>query len=288
MKKKIFRWVVNFLYYLPKEMAHKILYKMCLKQKLNLKKPKNFNEKIQWLIVNRYNKNYGDLADKYKVRDYIIKKGYEELLPKLYGVYNSFEEIDFSKLPEEYVLKTNNGCGSVYINTKEEKINFKEAKKNLNKVLKQNFAKKNLEYQYSYIQPKIICEEYLKDDKNKLPYDYKFFCFNGRVECVEFCSERNKKLRLDYYDKNWRYLDYSKEELRSGKIEEKPKNYEKMIEIASKLSLGFEFVRVDLYNINGKIYFGELTFSPACGMLKSAKDEVLEYLGTLINIEELK
>ena len=121
-----------------------------------------------------------------------------------------------------------------------------------------------------------------------MPYDYKFFCFNGRVECVEFCSERNKKLRLDYYDKNWRYLDYSKEELRSGKIEEKPKNYEKMIEIASKLSLGFAFVRVDLYNINGKIYFGELTFSPACGMLKSAKDEVLEYLGTLINIEELK
>ena len=288
MKKKIFRWFVNILYYLPRGVAHKILYRICLKKKLNLKKPKDFNEKIQWLIVNKYNERYGDLVDKYKVREHIKQKGYEELLPKLYGVYNSFEEIDFSKLPEEYVLKPNNGCGNIYINTKKERINIKEAETNLNRSLKQNFAKRDLEYQYSYIKPKLICEEYLNDNQNKLPPDYKFYCFNGNVKCVLVCSEREKKLKIDYYDKDWNYLDYAKEEYKSKKIHKRPKNFEKMIEIAAKLSVGFEFVRVDLYNINGKIYFGELTFSPACGLLSNIKDEALNYLGSLIEIEELK
>lgn len=288
MKNKIFRIIISCLYYLPKGIAHKILYRICMKKKLILKKPKDFNEKIQWLMVNKYDKHYGDLVDKYKVRDYICQKGYENLLPELYGAYDSFKEIDFSKLPEEYVLKPNNGCGNIYINTKKEKIDLKEAEKSLTKAMKQNFAKKDLEYQYSYIEPKLICEEYLNDSKNKLPSDYKFYCFNGKVECVLVCSEREKELRLDYYDKNWNYLDYAKEEYKSKKIQEKPQNYEKMIEIAANLSVGFEFVRVDLYNINGKIYFGELTFSPACGLMNYTKENALNYLGSLIDIEELR
>lgn len=285
MKGKIRRAIVRFLYYLPKKIAHKILYYMVFREKLNIKDPQNFNEKIQWLILHEYNEKFADLADKYKVRNYITKRNYENLLPKLYGVYESAYDIDIDKLPNKFVLKPNNGCGHVFVCTNKSEFNFNECFTSLNKALKENFAKSNLEYHYKFIEPKIICEEYLEDKNNILPQDYKFYCYNGHVECILVCSNREKELKLDYYDKKWNYLNYSKTEYRSNKKISKPKNLNEMIKIASDLSQGFKFVRVDLYNINGKIYFGELTFTPASGLVKYNTDEALQHLGKLIELK---
>ncbi len=283
--KKIYH---KILLYLPKSIAHKIFYYSQTKKHLNLKNPKDFNEKIQYLMVYKYRKKYGMLADKYLVRDYVKTKGYESLLPKLYGIFNNAEEIDVDNLPNEFVLKTNHGSGGVFICTDKNNFDIDNAKEILNKMLKKSFASECLEYHYNYIQPKIICEEYLKEKNHQNPTDYKFYCYDGHVECMLLCTERETGLKLDYYDLNWNYLEYAKKEFRSNKKHKKPKNYQKMIEIASDLSKGFAFVRVDFYEINGQIYFGELTFTPYAGVVNYNSQEALDYLGSLINIEHVE
>lgn len=285
MLKKIYH---TFLSYLPKPLAHKIFYYANTNKLLNLKNPKDFNEKIQYLMVYKYRKKYGDLADKYLVRDFIKAKGYEKLLPKLYGVYDDAEKIDIEKLPSQFVLKTNHGSGGIFICKDKNTFDIDNTKKELNKLLKESFSKKCLEYHYDYIKPKIICEEYLKDKQKTNPDDYKFYCYDGHVECMLLCTERETGLKLDYYDLNWNYLNYAKEEFRSHKKHKKPKNFKQMIDIAKDLSKGFAFVRVDLYEINGQIYFGELTFTPYAGVVNYNDQATLDYLGSLIKLDNVK
>ena len=285
IKEKIYNEV---LWLMPKSLAHKILYYKMSGKKLNLKNPKTIDDKLHYLMVYKYREKYGKLADKYEVRKFIKERNYEELLPKLYGVYNNANEIDFNKLPNKFVLKTNHGCGNVFICTDKEKFNFEEAKDVLNKALKKNFARKTLEYHYSYIEPKIICEEYLDDKEHKLPLDYKFYCFDGHVECLLLCSDRENGTKLDYYDLNWNKLPYSIDKYTSHKEINKPKTLDEMIKVASDLSKGFEFVRVDLYDINGKVYFGEMTFTPVAGYIYENTQESLEYLGSLINEKNVR
>lgn len=277
----------EILWHMPKKMAHQLCYERDMKKKLNLAPPKDFNEKIQWLMLNEYDERYGKLADKYLVRNYVGKIR-PDILTKLYGVYDNALDIDFDKLPQKFVLKTNHGSGKVYICTDKKIFNVQTCVNDLNKQLKENFAKVSLEYHYKYIKPKIICEEYLDDGKNLNPIDYKFYCFNGNAECVLVCSNRDKKLKLDYYDLDWNYLNYSKDEYKSGVKFEKPKKLKEMIKIAEQLSKEFVFVRVDLYEINGKIYFGELTFTPAAGRIYYNTQSSLNYLGGLIDLSKIK
>ena len=286
MKKVIWGILMNILYLFPREIAHKILYRIVMKKKLNLDNPYDLNEKIQWLLLNRYGENEAFLADKYLVKKFLTEKGYGKYIPKLYAVYDNVYDINLDTLPEKFVLKTNNGCGNVFVCKDKNSFNLNKAKKVLNTALKKNFAKVNLEYHYSLIKPKILCEEFLDDGTEKLPTDYKFYCFNGKVECVLVCTDRideNNKT-IAYYDRNWKRLAFESEEYVSSKNIEKPENFEEMLSLASNLSVGHNFVRVDLYNLNGKIYFGELTFTPACGMIYSLKQESLDYLGSYINI----
>lgn len=279
--KKIFK---KLMLIMPKGLAHKILYRKVMHKKLNLKNPKDLNEKIHWLMVNEYDEKYGELADKYKVRDYISKKGFENILPKLYGVYNNSNEIDFEKFPDKFVIKPNNGCGNIFICLDKKNFDFETCKLKLNSAVKKSFSSALLEYHYKYIEPKIICEEYLDDGNGKNPNDYKFFCFNGKVECCLVCSDRSNGNYRDYFDKEWNYLDYTVKERHNPKCIKKPSNYEEMIKIAEELSKEFKFVRVDLYSIKGKTYFSELTFSPAAGMNKNLKQDALDYLGSLIKL----
>lgn len=275
----------KILWLLPKEKATKIRYRIATHQKLNMKDPEDFNQKILYLLVNRYGKLETKCADKYQMRNYVKQKGLEKYLPILYHIYKDVNEIDFKELPDEYVLKPNNGCGGIYIHQKGKDINEKEVLKKLNKALHTNYAKDTLEYQYNKIPPLIICEQYLKEGDLKNPIDYKFYCFKGKVDCVLVCSEREKKLKRNYYDTNWNKLEYMKNEEDESSVKfQKPSNFKEMLSIASKLSEDFPFVRVDLYNINGKIYIGELTFTPAGGIMKSISQEALNHLGSLIEI----
>ncbi len=233
-------------------------------KKPNLKNPKTFNEKTTKLkLTYKDNMLVSQCADKYGVREYIKSKGLENILNELYLVCDTPEEIDFSKLPDKFALKCTHGCGYNIICDDKNKLNIEKAKKKLKKWLKEKCGLASTELQYLNIKPRIICEKYLCTEKGKLPLDYKIYCFKGKPECILVCSEREKKLKLSYYDLNWKRLEYETECWSAQKDIDKPKNLEKMLDYASKLSEDFEFVRVDFYNDEGKIIFGELTFTPA-------------------------
>ncbi len=269
---------------LSPELAHKIFYFINSQKDLNLDNPQNFNEKIHYLMLYVHGNREAKLADKYLVREYLKKHNLENIAPKLYGVYNSPDEIDFSKLPNRFVLKCNHGCGDIEFCENKTEFNIQAAKKHLAKALADDFSTHNLEPHYHHIDHKIICEEFLPVKKGKLPLDYKFYCFNGKAKFLLVCSERETNLRLDYFDLNWNYLPYAKPEFRSNKSIPKPKNLSKMVQIAEKLSKDFPYVRIDLYNINGKIYFSEMTFTPAAGKTDYNTEEALNYIGSLIKL----
>ncbi len=287
-KKMVMSVVTNILWLLPnRALAHKIFYFLRTRKKLNLDDPKTLNEKIQYLIANVHEQREADLADKYKVRDYIKKLGYDDLLPKLYATYSSVDEIDISKLPDTFVLKANNTSGYVFVCTDKKKFDLEFVKKQLDIAMHQNFGKKSLEYHYSLIRPLIVCEEYI-GEIDDLPIDYKFYCFDGKVDSVLLNTNRTKELKFDFYDLNFKYLNYIYDNFKNGHKAKKPKNFDKMVKIASDLSKGFPFVRVDLYNCNGKIYFGEMTFTPHSGVIDYITEEGQRYYGSLVDLSEVK
>ena len=250
----------------------KILYRRRLKERINLKNPKKFNEKIQWLKLNVYPKNeiYARCADKYLVREYIKECGCEEILNKLYGVYDSTKQIEWNKLPNQFVLKWNFGCGLNIICSDKTKLDEKDVKQKLKRWKHSKFYLKTSEMHYSKIKRKIVCEEYLSNDNGTGLDDYKIYCFNGRADSIMVCVGRSEgKPKFYYFDREWNWLkDYSYDGINSkSEINiEKPKCFDDMIKYAEILSKPFPFVRVDLYVANNKVYFGELTFTPAAGL----------------------
>ena len=267
-------------------LSSRILFVMRTHKWPNLKNPKSFNEKTTWLKLNNYNKSdlVSKCADKYAVREYVESKGCGEFLNELYGVYDDFDEIDFSKLPEEYALKCTHGCAYNIIVDKNNPLNVDEARKKIRAWQKEKYGYATTELHYLNIQPRIIAEKYLCDKNGKMPLDYKFYCMDGKAKCVLVCSERDEDLRLSYYDLDWKRLPYEKKSWSSKKNIEKPKNLRKMIRYAEKLSRGFPFVRVDLYNDNGKIIFGELTFTPACSCAPYYSEEGGKELGKMLEL----
>ncbi len=278
------KMIKTILYYFPRKIVTKIRYRISTGKKLDLNNPKDFNEKIMYLMLAEFSEKETECADKYLVRKYVKSKGLENNLTKLYKKYNKASEIDFKELPNKCVLKPNNGCGSVYIIDKKNMDSNQEKSiiKNLDKSLSKNYAKETLEYQYSKIKPCIICEEYLEEEKKIMPTDYKIFCFNGKAKFLLVCGDRDTKVKKVYYDLNWEKMNCTKK-AQDGEFN-KPKNFNEMIKIAEKLSEDFKFVRVDLYNIDGKIYFGELTFTPRGGINNTIKQEFLDEWGNMIKI----
>ena len=274
--------IKKILYYFPRKLMTKIRFFYVAKKRLDLKNPKDFNEKIIYLMLNEFGKKETECADKFLVRKYVEKKGLKENLVKLYAKFDSVDEINFEKLPKEYVLKTNHGCGCTIIKREDENIDINRVRYELKKSLKRNYAKENFEYHYEKIKPCIICEEYLKDGNKTSPIDYKFFCFNGRAKFILVCGNRFENVQKVYYDLNWKKEGYTKIE-QSGDFD-KPQNFEEMIKISERLAEDFKFVRVDLYNIKGRIYFGELTFTPRGGINNTIKENYLEEWGKLINL----
>lgn len=250
-----------------------IVYRLRVGQKLNLDQPKLFNEKLQWLKLYDRKKIYIDLVDKVEVRNIIEKLIGPEYLIPIYGVYNSYEEINFDDLPNQFVLKASHTSGDVFVCKDKSKINFSKLEKILNKWLKRNYYWEHREWPYKNVKPKIICEKYLKQDKNMSSslIDYKFYCFNGNPKYCQVIRNRNTFETMDFYDMEWnkteftRVRSYDNSLLHSNKTLPKPEKFEKMIEIAKKLSNGLSFIRVDLYYIDNRIYFGELTFYPVAG-----------------------
>ncbi len=250
----------NALRILPDKVYLKLMYRIKMHRKLDLKNPLTYNQKLQWLKLNDRNPKYTDLVDKYKVRDYIKKSIGSEYLIPLIGVYDSSDEIDFDKLPNQFVIKCNHDSASVIICKDKKSFNIEEAKKTIDNAMKHNYYYIGREWVYKNVKPKIIIEKYMVDESGVELKDYKFFCFNGEPKLLFVAKDRPHATKFNYYDMSLNKLDIKQYYPNfDGKLE-KPKNYDKMIEIAKKISKDFLHVRVDLYNIDGKIYFGELTF----------------------------
>lgn len=273
----------------PRKLAdHLYRDTMGKKEGVNWEHPVDLNEKINWLKFNTDTTKWSELADKYAVRKYIEEKGFGQYLVPLLGVWNDANQIDFSKLPESFVLKTNNGAGTVMIVDDKTKIIELEVRKQLNKWLKKQFGLKQAEPHYLRIRPLIIAEDVLRE-KNPISsslIDYKIWCFDGKAFGTWACYNRHRFVAdTEWHDLEWNYrpewsvfTDHYKDG--HGRVP-KPKNYESMISFAEELSKGFPQVRVDLYNINGQIYFGELTFTSAGGHNNFYSDEVLYEMGKL-------
>lgn len=258
---------------------------------LDLDHPKTYNEKIQWMKLFDSTPLKTKLADKYLVRKWVEEKiGGEYLIPLL-GVYDRFEDIDFSALPDRFVVKANHGCGYNYIVKDKRKVDFDDMRKKVNGWLHENYGDKlGTELHYRNIEPKIVIEQYLENEQSHGDlYDYKFWCFNGRVEYVLFLSERNTDgLKMAFYDREWRKQPFAYSYPIDNKVNEKPDNLEQMITLAEKLSAGFMHVRVDFYRLDsGKVYFGEMTFTSASGGGKWNTPGINERLGKLITLPEL-
>ena len=223
------------------------------------------------------------LADKYRVREYIEKAGYGNLLTPLIGVYENANEIDFERLPDRYAIKMNYGAGMNIICTNQATIAKEEIKERLNSWLNNPQKYSLSERHYNLIERKILIEEFIDDGNGGFPADYKFMCMNGYVACVLVCVGRESG--HPYYapfDLNWNYLHhYDKRKHTAIKAIEKPKNLDQMVEIAQKLSTGLPFVRVDLYSSGTKIWFGEMTLTPSGCILHGWTRKAIDELGAL-------
>lgn len=258
---------------LPDDLYLKIVYRLRVHKKLHLDNPTTFTEKIQRMKLEDHNPLYPVIADKYAVRKFVADRIGEEYLIPLYGVYSSENEIPFEKLPNEYVLKATHDSGGMVVVPDKNQVDIKKVKKKLRKCLKRNFYWKGREWCYKDIKPGIICEELLRDPVKKDLYDYKIYCFHGKPKMVLIASERGTKTKYDFFDTEFHPLDLRLSGPNSDTPKEKPKNYEKMLELAEKLSDGFQQVRVDFYNIEGRIYFGEMTLYDSSGLDPFDPDE---------------
>lgn len=228
----------------------------------DLDNPVTFSEKLLWSMLNHRDNLFVKCADKYEVREYVKNKIGEKYLINILGLFSDVNEIDFDKLPLSFVLKATHSSGWIIIIKDKKNTNKNAIRRTLKYWLKTNYYDFNREWTYNYMKKQIICEEFIGNEEGKSPLDYKFFCFNGEPKLIQLDIDRFSNHKRNVYDIQWNQIknveiaheqDYSKEY-------EKPKNLEEMLNVASKLSEGFKHVRIDLYNLEGKIYFGEMTF----------------------------
>lgn len=268
----------------------KLKYKNVFGKKLDLENPKTFNEKLQWLKLYNRKPEYTIMVDKYKVRDYIAQMLGEKYLISLLGVWDDPEDIDFDALPNQFVLKCNHNSGLGMCLCKDKsKLDITKVKEKLRKGLKQDYYLIGREWPYKDVPRKIIAEKYMEDASGDLK-DYKFYCFDGVMKFVMINSDRNsdKPTRADYFDRDFNWMDFTWGYSHAEIHPQKPEQFEKMVAIAEKLAKGLPHVRVDLYDCNGKIYFGELTFFDGSGFDKIEPSEWDYKLGQMITLPTME
>lgn len=264
------------LSFLPDAQMLKLQYKIKLGRSLNLGNPVRFSEKLQWYKINYRNPIMHQCVDKYKVREYVKAKGLERILVPLYAHYDSIEQVEWDKLPDQFVVKTQNGGGglNVVVCPDKSKLNIPEINQKLQcKKKKSNYGGR--EWAYYGSEPGIVVEELLvnREKPEAGVNDYKIFCYVGKPEFIIVDVDRYIGHKRNFYDMEWNNLHVTSDCPASDREIEKPENLEEMLQVASKLSEDFPYVRVDLYSVDGKVYFGELTFYPWSGYVQFSPDE---------------
>ena len=257
---------------------------------MDWKHPKDINEKINWMKVNYDTSVWTRLADKYLVREYVKERVGEDILPKLSGVWKKAEDIDFDKLPSKFVLKTNHACGTILPVLDKSKINVEEVRNTLNEWLKIRHGYKTIQPHYLKIRPLIIAEEYLENDAefSSSLVDYKVFCFSGTPFCIVVFTDRTKgnQVNCSYYDTEWNPLPDAmpKEKRQEQRTIPYPKELPVLLSCAQKLAKGHPQVRVDLYIVKGKVYFGEMTFTSRAGYMDNLSRDFCLKMGQLVKL----
>ena len=241
------------------------------KRFINFKAPKTFSEKIQWLKVYDRKPLYTKIADKYAVRDYVRELFGEEYLIPVYGVYNSFSEIDVDKLPDRFVIKCTHDSGSVVVCRDKQNFDIERARQKIEAGMKRNAYDYAREWQYKNIPPRIIVEKYLEEDNGETIRDYKFFCFNGEPQfhSVSQGLEDHSTARVSFYDFEGKKMPFWRSDYTPFEVDHLPRHRDEMIVLARKAAQAVEspFIRVDFYEIGGKIYFSEFTLHPCSGVI---------------------
>lgn len=266
-------------------------YKALMKRKLNLDPPTTYNEKLQWLKLYDHNPLYTKLVDKYEVKAYVANMvGSSYVIPTL-GIYNSFDEIDFRKLPNQFVIKCTHDSGGLCICKDKNSFDYHSARSKITKSLKTNYYWIGREWPYKDVVPRVIVEEYKEDYSTGELRDYKFFCFNGEVKALFVATDRQKAgtdVKFDYFDEEYNHLAFKQGHENASKLPDKPTHFNEMKEVARKLSEGFPHVRIDLYEANGNVYFGEMTFSHFSGAVPFNPEEYDKIFGDWINLGMVK
>lgn len=263
------------------------MYRSFTDKKLNLKNPVGFNEKLQWLKLYDRKPIYTEMVDKYAAKQFVADRIGEEYIIKTLGVWDKFEDIEFEALPDSFVLKCTHDSAGLVICTDKSKFDYEAAKNKLNSCLKRNFYYSGREWQYKNVVPRIIAEEYMEDSNLGELRDYKFFTFGAEPKIVHIVSNRNNSEEPtygDFYDMEYKHLDLTMGHDNAPYPIEKPENFEKMKELARVLSAGTRHLRVDFYEVNKKLYFGELTFYQDSGVADIVPGEWDAILGSWIKL----
>ena len=288
MIKKI---LFSFSKLIPDKLYLKLKYRSKTGKKLDFKNPKTYNEKLQWLKLYDRKDIYTTMVDKCEAKKYVADIiGNEYIIPTI-GVYDKFEDIDFKELPKQFVIKCTHDSGGLVICKNKDQLDIDEAREKITDCLKKNYYWRGREWPYKNVRPRILVEKYMEDKSSKTMRDYKFFCFDGKPEIMYLSEglENHKTARMSFYDMNMHLVDCRRSDYRPLEyIPERPNNFEKMKEFSAILSEDIPHLRVDWYEINGKLYFGELTFTTCSGIIPFADENWDRRLGDFIKLKEIK
>lgn len=282
--RKLWRIFILSINKLSPVFATKILHYRITGQWVNLKNPRDFNEKLQWIKLNEDNRVKADLADKFLAYKYVESKCGKSILNNLIAVYDNPTEIDWSMMPEKVAIKCTHGCGYNIVTKDKSLLDKGSVERKLTKWMGEKFGREGLEYHYDFIVPRVIVEEYIEDSHGLLPRDYKVYCFNGKAKLVLVCSDRDEGLKLDFFDLDWNRLNIGLKKNESEKDILRPGCLDEMVKYAEILASGFRFVRIDFYDKDGSAIFGEFTFTPARNMASYYNEFGLKYLGELLEL----
>ena len=265
---KILKKIKYAMRIIPDRAYIQMYYFAHFKKFCNLKNPKTYNEKLNWLKLHDKNPIYTRIVDKFEAKEYVKDIiGDQYIIPTL-GVWDNFDDIDFDELPQQFVLKCTHDSEGLVIVKDKDKLDKEMAKNKIESALKQNFFYIGREWPYKNVKPRIIAEKYMEDHIDGELRDYKFFCFDGEPKAMFVSSDRaSDNVKFDYFDLNFNHLDIKQKYPHAEQPLRKPVTFEKMIELSKVLSKGFPHVRVDFYEVDGQLYFGELTFYHFSGFM---------------------
>lgn len=275
---------------IPDSIYLKYVFKRMVGYPLNLKNPKTFNEKLQWLKIYDRKPIYTTMVDKYEVKKYVANIIGEQYIIPTIGVWDRFEDIDFNKLPDQFVLKCTHDSGGLVICRNKDLFDYELAREKINSCLKRNFYWQGREWPYKDVKPRIIAEQYMEDKKTGDLRDYKFYTFDGVAKALEIATDRQvegKETKIDYFDMDFVHLPFTVGHPNADEHPAKPDTFDEMRRLAEKLSQNIPHLRVDFYEVNGKAYLGELTFFTGGGFEKFTPSEWDKTLGTWIQLPQM-